>query len=507
MMLSTRSDRRWFVPVFAGFIALHLVLIWTTRLFPFTDLPNHLAAATINRYHSDPACSFADYFKIELFSRPNVFHLLFCSQKIFPSVELANRVFLSLYALLLPLSALFFLRRTGGSRWHSIAAFILLYNYSVSWGFVGFFFSIPLLLIFAGLLTGYFERGGGGSAVPITLLLTALFFVHALAALFALLLLVVCGLLRSRDGPLALLSRLAPALPLVFLLIAWWRSQPDGESLGGFLAGYYADGFFQSILPRAHILFLDNYHLYKEWSGILAGSVLTCAIAAPGILSLIRAHGKSDRGKLVRSVPFILFACSLACFFFLPHEIPRQSILYQRFSVLLLLSLVFLGAYVERAGILSLPKILYIAAAVTHLVLWAGYFTGFDAENEGFDASFFPEASAGERLAGLVFDFTYRGKPVYIHFPSYFTVWGRGIAATSFVDYRFGFVRGRPGGARLPRYQEWIGKTDGSQGRYGAMDYILVRGSLPESAKHHISGRSLLEQASKWRLYGRETTD
>ena len=129
MILSTRIDRRWFVIIFALLIALHLALIWTTRLFPFTDLPNHLAAATINRFYEDPACSFSDYFTFELFPRPNVFHLLFCSLGIFPSVEFANRVFLSLYVLLLPLSALFFLRRTGGNHWHSIAAFVLLYKY------------------------------------------------------------------------------------------------------------------------------------------------------------------------------------------------------------------------------------------------------------------------------------------------------------------------------------------------------------------------------------------
>ncbi len=499
-MLNSRSDRNWFVPVFAGFIALHLVMIWTTRLFPFTDLPNHLAAATIIRNYSDPAVSFSDYFKIELFPRPNVFHPLFCSLKIFPSVEFANRVFLSLYILLLPLSSLFFLRRTGGNQWHSIAAFVLLYNYSVSWGFVGFFFSISLVLLFAGLLVGYIERGGPGKTVLLTLLLTSLFFVHALAALFALLLLVVCSLLRSRDGPLVLLTRLAPALPLVLLLVVWWRSQPGGEGLPGFLATYYAGGFFQSILPRAHILFLDNYHLYKEWGGILAGSALTCAIAAPGVIGLIRAHGKSDRGKLVRSVPFVLFACSIASFFLLPSEIPRQTILYQRFSVLLLLSLVFLGAYVERARIGSIPRILYVAAAVTHLVLWAGYFTGFDAENEGFDAVFLPEASAGESLAGIVYDYTYRGNPSYIHFPSYFTVWRQGVAATSIVDYRFGSIRRRPHGALLPHYKEWVGKTDGSGGRYRATEHLLVRGSLPGPAKHHIAGRALIRETAKWRL-------
>jgi hypothetical protein len=449
-----------------------------------------------------PACSFADYFEIELFLRPNVFHPLFCSQKIFPSVEFANRVFLSIYALLLPLSSLFFLRRTGGNHWYSIAAFVSIYNYSVSWGFVGFFFAIPLVLVFAGLLVGHFERGGTRKTAAITLLLTAIFFVHALAALFALLLLVACGLLRSRNGPLVLISRLAPAVPLVLLLALWLRSQEGVEGLVGFLGGYYTGAFFHNLLPRAHIIFLDNYHLFEGWSGALAGSALTGAIVLPCVIGLVRVHGRYDRSELLRSVPFVLFTCSLACFVLLPHEIPRQAILYQRFSALLLLSLVLLSASAGTVGGGTVRKIIFTAAACTHLALWAAYFSDFERDNRGFDAGFFPSASSRMSLAGLVFDYTYRGKPVYIHFPSYFIVWQRGIATTKIIDYRFGLVRRKPGGKRLPSYQEWIGKTEGSGRLYAEMELILARGSPPARARHHFLGRLLIREAPPWRLYG-----
>jgi hypothetical protein len=477
-------------------------LIWTTRLFPFTDLPNHLAAATILRHFRDPACSFADYFDIELFPRPNVFHLLFCSLKLFPSVEMANRLFLSLYALLLPLSALFFTRRTGGDRWHSVASFVLLYNMSVSWGFVGFFFSIPLVLIFAGLLVGYFDRGGWRSSSALTLILAVTFFVHALAALFMLLLFITCGLVRSKGEPLGLLARLAPALPLALLLFAWWRSQPGSEGLLGFLGGYYAHDYLPRLLSRAHLAFLDNYHLFEGSAGIAIASCLSCAIIAPGIASILLAHGRSDRRELLRSVPFILFACCFACFFILPNQIPRQAILYQRFSALVLLSLVFLGASVERSGIGFLKKGVYVAAAVAHLALWSASFSALEKENEGFDASFFPEDSAGMTLAGLIFEYEYRGRPAYIHFPSYFTVWKRGITATALVDYRFGSVRRKPGGLSLPNYREWIGKTDGSGGLYSEMQLLLSRGSPPRSAAHHFWERPKIGENHPWRLYG-----
>lgn len=500
--MNALPGRRWFLPVFAGLVALHIALVWTTRIFPFTDLPNHLAAAAITRSYDDPSTLFSRYFALDIFPRPNVFHLLFCSRGIFPSVEFANRLFLSMYIALLPLSALLFLARTGGNRWHAIASFVLLYNYSVSWGFVGFFFAIPLVLIFAAMLAGYLERGGFGRAAFLMLLLAALFFVHALAALFALVLLVACALARTEGGTLTLLSRLAPAVPLVLLLVAWWRSGAGGEGLAGFLGQYYAGAYFPGLASRIHLLFLDNYHLFEGRPGALVATALTAAIIVPGMIGLIRAHGKSDRDKLFQSVPFLLFACSLACFVLLPNEIPRQSILYQRFSALLLLSFVLLAASVTPAGGNKPRNVLFVTAAVVHLVLWAGYFDGFERENRGFDAGFFPAGSSRMSLAGLVFENSYRGKPVYIHFPSYFMVWQKGIATTRIVDYRFGPVRRRPHGPPLPQYQEWIAKTDGSGGLYADMDLVLVRGAPPERAGHHFWGRLPIREVPPWLLYG-----
>ena len=479
-----------------------MLLIWTTRLFPFTDLPNHLAAATILRHHRDPACSFADYFDVELFLRPNVFHILFCSLKLFPSVEFANRLFLSLYVLLLPFSALFFTGRTGGDRWHSIASFVLLYNLSVSWGFVGFFFSIPLVLTFAGLLVGYFDRGDSRNALALTLIMAGAFFVHALAAIFMLLLFLACGLVRYKGEALGLLSRLAPALPLALLLFVWWRGQPGSEGLFGFLRSYYAHDYLPRLLSRAHLAFLDNYHLFEGSAGVTVATILACVIVAPGIASLVLAHGRSDRRELLRSVPFLLSVCCFACFFVLPDQIPRQAILYQRFSALLLLSLVFLGASIERSGTGPLKKGIYVAAAVAHLALWSSCFSAFEKENEGFDASLFPEESARMTLAGLIFEYEYRGRPAYIHFPSYFTVWKKGITTTSLVDYRFGSVRRRAGGPDLPSYREWIGKTDGSGGLYSEMQLVLSRGSPPRRAAHHFWGRLEMREDPPWRLYG-----
>jgi hypothetical protein len=496
--------------IFATLILLHIVLINATRLFPFTDLPNHLAAATIHKYYGEAGNRFAEFFSIDLFPKPNVFHLLFCGLRLFPSVEFANKVYLSLYAAALPLSLLLLIRRFRGDQWFSLLAFPLLYNYSVSWGFVGFFFALPIVLASFTLMTNFAERGEMKRGVLLAGLLASLFFVHALAALFALLLFLALLSARSKGDLLRFLRGLLPAVPLVLLLAAWWRSEPGGMEALSSLGGYYAGPFVRTLPKRIHLLFLDNYHLFEGNGGVAVATALSLVIVVPSLVTLSRVLGRGEWRKVRSSAPFILFLCTLGCFMLLPHQIPRQAILYQRFSMPVLVSLALLGATAAGARPENDRKdtarkaraALFTAAALLHLVLWTDYFADFNSENAPFGPALFPEDARGT-LAGLVLDPAYRGRPAYIHFPSYYTVWRRGIATTKLVDYRFSNVRRKGGAERLPAYMEWVGSTGGYDGRYAGVDLLLVRGEPRGPAALEVAGRELHRSEGAWKLYGR----
>jgi len=512
--------------IFSALVLLHVALIVSTRLFPFTDLPNHLAAATIHRYYGEAGTRFAEFFVLDLFPRPNVFHLLFCGLPLFPSVEFANRVYLSLYAAALPLSLLFLVRRFHGNRWYSLLAFPLLYNYSVSWGFVGFFLALPLLLFSFAAMAAFTERSGWGSGLVLAASLLSLFFVHALAAIFALLLFLSMLLVRSKGEPLRLLRGIPAALPLVLMLAVWWRSEPVGADVLSFLSGYYAGAFAQTFPKRVHLLLLDNYHLFEGGAGAAVAAAFSLTIIVPSLTALRRAAGRGERLAIRSSAPFVLFVCALCCFALLPNEIPRQSILYQRFSVLVLLSFALLGATASgpgpaergsgakgaapdeaRAGRrrAALP-IVFTAAALLHLLLWGGCFASFDRQNRSFGPDHFPRENDAI-LAGFIVDHTYRGRPAYIHFPSYYTVWRKGIATTKLVDYRFSNVRRRRGGPRLPVYMEWPSSLDRYDGRYEEAGLLLVRGEPDGAAAREVEIRALLREADAWKLYGRAARD
>jgi hypothetical protein len=499
-----------FALIFASLILLHIVLINTTRLFPFTDLPNHLAAATIHRCYGEAGNRFHEYFSLDLFLKPNVFHIFFCGLPFFPSVEFANRAYLSLYAAALPLSLLFLVRRFRGDCWFALLAFPLLYNYSVSWGFVGFIFAMPLVLASLPVMTDLAERGGAARGILLAGLLVLLFFVHALAALFALLLFVSVTMVRVKGDLVRSLQRLPTALPLVLLIVLWWRAEPGGAKSLSFLMEYYAGPFIRTLPKRIHLLFLDNYHLFEGNTGVTVAVALSLVIALPSLTAIRRSVRRGEWPALRSTAPLALFVCSTACFMLLPSEIPRQAILYQRFSVPVLLSLALLGAVAAGAptagGRWDVPgkgrAVLFTAAALLHLALWTGYFIDFNRENASFGPALFPEKAKGT-LAGFVIDHTYRGRPSYIHFPCYYTVWRKGVATAKFIDYRFSNVRRNPGGEPLPSYIEWPSSLARYDGRYSGADLLLVRGTPHGAAAREFERRELLREEGEWRLYGR----
>jgi hypothetical protein len=481
-MVPIPRERNLFFAIFLGAIALHLMLILSTRLYPFTDIPNHLAAATIVRYIGEPSNRFADFFSVDIFLKPNTFHTIFCSLKLFPSPEFGNRIYLALYAILLPVSVYLAIRKLGGNPWFSLLSFLLLYNYNASWGFIGFVFAIPLVLLFCSFFI-FDARGAAGASRILwaAVFLVFMYFVHLLAALFCLLLLFLAFAPELRRIRPAILGGLLASLPLVVLTAGWWRGEMrdyPGPGILRFLAGYYRNDYLASVIHRKSILLFDNYHLSTGARGYFIAMVFSLSIVIPAAILFFRDRIRAERTYFGAALPLVLGA--LLCCLLLPNEIPRQSVLYERFSSLLLLALVV------YAGMRAPAKL--------HR---AEYFVDFNKESAGFDKAFLRPAGNDMTLAGLVYDYAYRGRGIFIHFPSYYIVWEKGIATSRVAEFRFSAIRKTARGRAIPRYLEWVGKGIPYDGRYRDMDYLLIRGgSAP-------AGFEIERTAGAWSLYGR----
>jgi len=498
---TSRQDNRLFLAVFFGLVALHAALILSSRLLPFTDLPDHLAAATIARHIGDPGTPFADYYRVETGLRPNSFHLIFCGLPVFPSVELANRIFFALSAVLLPVTILLIIRRLGGNPWLSLLSFLLIYNYNVSWGFAGFAFAIPLVLLFGRFFL--LDSRGLGSPLRAALgaaLLVLIYFVHVLAALFALLIIFFALVFGAGRPSRRLLGSAAASAPVVILAALWWRAQAEsyaGPGLARFLSEYYRGAFLQTLSARKALLVFDNYHLFDGAAGLGVAILFSAAIAVPALILFLSPRKRPvSAGARILLLPLLL--ASALCYLFLPNEIPQQSILYERFSVFLFLALVIAAGALAPATISRGARAGLIGLALLHFSLWAGYFIDFNRENAGFDRAFLRPDATGMKLAGLLTGFTYRGKPLYIHFPSYYIVWTKEIATANLADYRFGTIRRKETAPHLPRYLEWVGKHRAYDGRYAGMDYILMRGGAPAAAD--LARFETVRAAGAWTL-------
>ena len=505
---------RWASVCCAAVAAAHAILLGALRLYPFVDLPNHLAAATIFRHVGEPGNVLARFYTVPTLFKPNVIHLAICGLPIFPTVEAANTVFFCLYALLVPLSTLLILRALRGNPWFALLSVLSLYNFSVGWGLVDSVAAIPLTLLLFLLLIRHFARPSVWTSLATALALTLMFPVHAQASLFALVLFGAMAVVRFRGDVWRTLRHLLLAVPAVAVFALWWvkdwaRSEPSGSSLGTFQAlwDYYTHGYFGSFPHRLSPLVLaDNTFLGKSFPYLAAEGAffaLLLVLAWVGLRRRIRSDEAGDWRARIEA-PLVLLGCSAGCYFFLPEDLPGHQFVSQRFAVYVILALAIVAGVLADRSIRRFELAAIAVAVALHLVLWGGYFLAFQRECAGFDRSVLPDPERGP-MAALIYERYFRDQPVYIHFPNYQIIWNRGVATTKLVDFRFGVVRRRVSADVLPIYHDWVGPQDPYRGWYSGLSAISVRGAIPASDAAQLGEFKVTAQSGAWSLYERTT--
>jgi len=499
------KENKVFYSIFSLLIILHLFLIYRQELYPFLDMPGHLAAAVIFKYISDPAVFFAEYYSIDIFLKPNIAHLLFCSLSVFSSVLTANKIFLSLYIVLLPLTSLVLIKKLNGNIWYALFVFPFIYNYNLMMGFVGFAFALPLLLLFLLLLCDYSNESPPTKKIMICLYFILLYFVHALAFLFALFIFTVFCLYRFRSLKKTVMQILL-AVPATALLVGWWMMEGNNDSYPGlveFAGGYYLHEYFPTLLKRTRLIAFDNYRLFPRYAGYAAGIFFFAAAAGPALWCIMSNRGNLyNRWKKHTLEPVYLFLfCALACFIFLPAGLPGQSYLYHRFAVYVILILIIAGSALSGSKFNRLQVVAVTALCLLHFGLYYDYFRNFDRANEGFNAEFFSELNPDQRLVGLISDKEFRGHTVYIHFPDYFIVYSRGVNATCLTKHRFGTVRRHAPFEKLAPYEEDMRNAAIINDFYPYMDYILGRGEIPGEYDNLMNNYRIIKTVNGWSLY------
>jgi len=183
--------------LFGALLAIHLIPIWSFAHFPTQDGPTHLENAQILReYHFADRTAFREYYTLNTQLNPNwSTHLLLAGLLwVFPPL-ISEKILLSGYVLLLPLSARYALRALSpGSEFLALLAFPFIYNLLLTMGFYNFVYSLPVFFFFVGL---WLKNRGGLSARAIAKLASLallLFFCHLVSLVMAMCLIAVAVL-------------------------------------------------------------------------------------------------------------------------------------------------------------------------------------------------------------------------------------------------------------------------------------------------------------------------
>ncbi len=316
----------WLVAAFVALTVGTILPIWIGRYLPLLDLPNHLSAIAVWHYLDDPRFDFAKNYYLNLKPLPYWAHYYSVHLMAYAvGVELANKIFLSAYAIGLPVGALLFARRFGRSPWLALFAFPLVWNFNLAEGFIAYVAGMAMMVLVLALFARYCARPTVLGLFLVLLLGSSIYFFHLLIYM---LFLVCAGLLVFTQDkawhPINLLKRGVPVLACTAIGIwAYKRNSTMGfASISGSKPEFTwdaLDGTFERV-PARLLNFLSSQR--DEWVVIVL-ILAWILIAATSARASGTKEGERAPFRLKDLGPEVCFlACALAALF-LPRSMHR----------------------------------------------------------------------------------------------------------------------------------------------------------------------------------------
>lgn len=287
-------------------------------------------------------------------------------------------------------------------------------------------------------------------------------------------------------------------------------SSGGNENLISYLFNYYIHNYIYSVPERIkNIFIIDNFYFFSQPLGGLFALIISTVILLPFIrkYKLIKEFFKSfikkklsgESGNEINYI-IIFFLLSILCYLFLPDIIPGQNIIYERFSVFIYLFIIIICSILYKKAEFRIAYFFpFLCLTVFYFIIISLYFSDFNNETKSFSQFILPDTSENKILSGIIIDNEFRGRPLYIHFPMYNTVWRNGIT-TGLVDYRFLFIKRKADKIKLPEYKEFLDKDYSYHGEYDRCDYILLR----NKEEIEINGFKVTKKNGEWILYSKK---
>jgi len=167
--------------LFVVLIVAHLLPIWCFKYFPSQDGPTHVDSANVlHEYYFPDRSAFREYYLINNNPVPNwLSHLVMAGLMYIVSPLVAEKILLSGYIILLPISVRYALQAIRpDTGFLALLAFPFIYNYLFHMGFYNFSYSLPMFFFVVGYWLKYQNRFKLRQIVTLSLLSLLLYFCH-----------------------------------------------------------------------------------------------------------------------------------------------------------------------------------------------------------------------------------------------------------------------------------------------------------------------------------------
>ncbi|MDB4944784.1 MAG: hypothetical protein JWP97_4318 [Labilithrix sp.] len=454
--------------------------MWAAKYLPFTDLPEHVATSDALRHWLDPGRGdHATYVLAFGKSQYLAYHVAAALLDVTGHhAILANRVLLTIVAVLFPLSLRSLVRAHGTDERIAILACPLFWCRPLVIGFLPYMAAIPALLFALALharqqRTPTLRRELGLAALGLLV-----FYLHVSAFLVLVVVAVVTALLpavgpRSWRTALRSLLWLAPSLAAA----AAWAALSDANGGPALIAHEAAVTY----VPRSSLGLYFAMWTHDVWKGHLDeyGAVAFWLLVA--YLGAQRRSGEPEgtRGLVARAAPFL---CVLVLYLAVPFKVGAGAMLNVRLGVIVALLLLL----VPRPDRSRATHAAFVLASLLALVTTANaavQIHGSQRELGDLDA-LIDEVRPGARVLTLSFarESAYTVPAPWVHVLAYHRLREGGVASLSFSEMGHWPVRFRPGLEPPKRavtfwdFQPCLfrNSTDGAY-----YDYVVSRGLDP----------------------------
>jgi hypothetical protein len=492
------------VGLFAALWVCTLMPLWLPRFLPLLDLPNHLDAIAIWHRMGDASWGYSKYYRLNLIPVPywGYFLPVHLLSYLMP-IEWANKVYLSAYALALPLATLWLARQMGRSRWLALFSFPLVFNLNFTFGFITFCAGLVLLLLALVVVDRFLEAPTRRRALALALLTLALYLTHVLPWMFFGF---ATAVLAACHGwhPRRIAAAFALELPSLLLAMYGFHAAADGSTVvhPGPLA---FDARREDLLNALRDV---PVRLITGWSGDTPYYfLLLLALAWLALLLTARAGADDEAGAHGFAYRLeLLLALAALAYLFLPLHMFQPFDLWMiggRFLTLVAL----LGALAVHGPIVGWRRLALVPVGLVALIYpltLAHKWLQFDRRAASFRRVMY-QVERGSSTLTLV---QIGGDPAadkqaqpYLQFHAYAQLLGGGYDPWA-LDNGFPFTQRREASLPAPRWKHLESFDFASHG--SAYDYILTFSEMGDYSYYgpDDQGRApLVVRDGDWRLY------